>query len=300
MEEETTGFLEALFAPYRGAGWVEVRCLTAALGTTERSVPRRWFPLTEFGLKTASAWATRQAHDWNVYYGVLPRDRAGQGGADAVAGAAWLWCDIDNAPTWKDANGLLQHAALPAPHLAVGSGNGCHVYWRLAAVEALPDADSRRQFRSLLRRLCGAIGGAPDAAHADLASTDAARILRLPGTRNWKDTANPKPVRIVHACPHAPVLSAAQWNGLLPAEKAVVTRQNEKGAARYSPRVRVHPLLRDVSPVGCRHDNAIRLLMCLHQRGADTFALEDAARAFCALNAFPADEMDGILRWVRR
>ena len=237
-----------------------------------------------------------------------------------MTGAAWLWCDIDDAPEWECAACLLQKADLPAPHLAVGSGNGCHVYWRLAAVEALPDADSKRRFRSLLRRLCGAIGGEPGAAHADLASTDAARILRLPGTLNWKDAKHPKPVRIVHACPHAPVLSAAQWRDVLPAEPAGFGGRGsgvgraEGGAQGTGHSARVggnrhptpeprhplwrHPLLRDVSPVGCRHQNAVRLLMCLQQNGADTFALEEAARAFCVLNAFPQEEMQHIVRWA--
>lgn len=59
--EEATGFLERLFAPYRGEGRVEIRCLTAALETVERSVPRRWFPLTGGGLCDAARWAVRQA-----------------------------------------------------------------------------------------------------------------------------------------------------------------------------------------------------------------------------------------------
>lgn len=296
MREETTGFLETLFAPYGGEGWVEIRCLTAALGTAERSVPRRWFPLTKNGLCDAAQWATRQAQDWNVYYGVLPRREAGQGGADAVFATSWLWCDIDNAPTWKEAAQLVEQAELPPPRLAVCSGNGCHVYWQMAAAACLPTAPTKAAFRSLLRRLCAKIGGEPGGPHADRASTDAARILRLPGTRNWKDAANPKPVNIAHWNPAAYGLSAGQWLARLPV--ATLPAPAPRSGSRRPAYTNVHPLLRNVSPAGCRHQNAVRALMCLKQWGAGDGELETAARAFCALNAFPADEMEAILEWV--
>ena len=222
--EETTGFLETVFGAYGGEGWLEIRCLTAALGTLERSVPRRWFPLTKNGLCDAGQWAVRQAKDWNVYYGVLPRSEAGQGGADATFSTAWLWCDIDNSPTWNHAAALLEKAELPPPRLAVCSGNGCHVYWQLAARACLPTAETKAAFRGLLKRLCAKIGGEPNGPRADPASTDAARILRLPGTFNWKDAANPKPVKIVH------------WNreGLRPVGGAVAgaSARGKSAAAR--------------------------------------------------------------------
>ena len=295
-QEETRGFLETVFAPYDGEGWVEIRCLTAALGTVERSVPRRWFPLTKNGLCDAGQWAVRQAQDWNVYYGVLPRAEAGQGGADATFATGWLWCDIDNAPTWNHVAALLNQAELPPPRLAVTSGNGCHAYWQMAARACLPTPETKTAFRGLLKRLCAKIGGEPDGPHADPASTDAARILRLPGTFNWKDAANPKPVKIVHWNPEAYGLSAEQWVTRLPAEN--LPPPAWKTAGKKPPYTNVHPLLRDVSPTGCRHQNAVRVLMCLRQWGAGDCELEAAARDFCALNAFPADEMDNILEWV--
>ncbi len=295
-QNETRDFLGYLFAPYGGEGWLEIRCLTAALGTEERSVPRRWFPLTQGGLCDAAQWAIRQATDWNVYYGVLPRSEAGQGGADATFATGWLWCDMDNAPTWEHAAALLEGKDLPPPRLAVCSGNGCHVYWQLAAKANLPTAETKTAFRSLLRRLCAKIGGEPSGPHADPASTDAARILRLPGTFNWKDAAHPKPVKIVHWNGSAFGLSAGQWMARLPEENAPPPAW--KTAGKKPPYTNVHPLQRDVSPTGCRHQNAVRLLMCLRQWGADDRALEEAARAFCNLNAFPEKEMEAILDWV--
>ena len=303
MQDETTNFLKTLFAPYPSAGreTIELRCLNAAGG--QGNGPRRWFPLTAGGLRAAAwlgqAWSDR----WNVYFGVLPRCGERAGGTDAVTMAAWLWCDIDNAPTWEAAAILLCKAELPAPHLVVGSGNGCHVYWQLADVEPLPDAESKAQFRSLLRRLCAAVSGEPDGPHGDVASTDVARILRLPGTCNWKNPAAPKPVSVLLRCDVAPRLTTDDWRDLLPAEPQRGGREQGTGnrgqriqsGTRY---VTQHQLLREVSPVGSRHRNCVRLLTALRNRNANAAEQEAAGRDFCALNAFPLDEMEAILRWT--
>ncbi len=305
MAEDTAGFLKQLFAPYGGgAGMVEVRCLRKEEYGRSESPPRRWFPLTAAGLQSAAGKAGQWARDWNVYYGVLPRRRAGGGGAEHCGAAGWLWCDIDHAPEWEAARRLIDRARLPTPHLAVGSGNGVHAYWRLACPVCLPDEEARRGFRCLLLRLCGAIGGAEDAAHADRASTDAARILRLPGTLNWKEIAAPKPVRLVFARDSADGLTAREWDGLLPCEplkapksEAVRHATRDTRTPRY---ITHHCLLSEVSPVGSRHRNCTRLLMAMRGRGAGTEEMAAAGRAFCDLNAFPMEEMAEILRWAIR
>ena len=242
MRDETARFLDCLFAPYGGAGQVEVRCLKRE-EAGNGFAPRQWFPLTAGGLAAAGKAAAVWGERWNVYFGVLPRKAKGQGGADAVTRAAWLWCDMDNAPQWETAAGLLRRAELPAPHLAVCSGNGIHAYWRLTEAECLPDGDSKARFRSLLRRLCGAIGGDADGPHADIASTDAARILRLPGTFNWKNLAEPKPVCVVFSRPDAPAFTAAEWGERLPAAPNSAPPCGKEGGRkkRDAPRYVTHP-----------------------------------------------------------
>ena len=298
MAEETAGFLDCLFAPYGGAGQVEIRCLKRA-ETGNGFAPRQWFPLTPGGLAAAEKAAVVWGERWNVYFGVLPRSKKGEGGADAVTGAAWLWCDIDRARQWEMAAELLRTAELPLPHLAVSSGNGIHAYWRLAEVECLPDGESKARFRSLLRRLCAAVGGEPNGPHADMASTDAARILRLPGTWNWKNLAEPKPVCAAFSRPDAPAFTAAQWSGILAAEEKRETRPN-RPESRHSRYVTHHRLLLEVSPEGSRHRNCVRLLMAMRGRDAGAAEIERAGRDFCALNHFPAEEMEAILVWAVR
>ena len=105
----------------------------------------------------------------DVYVGCAPRTRR-HGGRNAVERAFVLWADCD---------GEAAVAALaefePAPAIVIGSGSGsnCHAYWPLT--EPL----TRDEVERANRRLAHALA-------ADLASADAARILRVPGTLSHK------------------------------------------------------------------------------------------------------------------
>jgi len=135
--------------------------------------------------------------DFDVYFGLATF----VSGTDRTASNAQLmgalFLDLDCGPTkeFPDQVSALQalktfvsELGLPKP-LLVNSGYGVHVYWPLAeAVEPsvwLPVADS-------LKRACEALGLRADRN----VTTDMARILRVPGTRNFKrDT--PAPVAIL-------------------------------------------------------------------------------------------------------
>lgn len=113
---------------------------------------------------------------------------------------------------------FIKDTGLPSPTV-VNSGGGLHVYWPLtedvSAADWLPHAKS-------LKRLC-----TQHNLHADPAVTaDAVRILRIPGTNNYKK-GHVRPVQIVaqgqptdlksftDLLPHAPVdLSAAKQYGM--------------------------------------------------------------------------------------
>jgi hypothetical protein len=110
-----------------------------------------------------------------------------------------VWFDIDFKGEYPDpktailaVKAFCQTVKIDAPSFVVGSGNGLHVYWpfdhTLPVVEWQPLADS-------FKEAAKAIG-----LKADLACTaDAARVLRPPGTFNYKDQANPKPVKLLYA-----------------------------------------------------------------------------------------------------
>lgn len=84
---------------------------------------------------------------------------------------------------------FLDATGLPDP-LVVNSGGGVHAYWPL--IESLPTAQWK-PVAAALKALCITEGLVIDPA----VTADAARVLRLPGTDNWKlDT--PRPVQVMH------------------------------------------------------------------------------------------------------
>jgi hypothetical protein len=90
-------------------------------------------------------------------------------GNDSVDCAAVAWVDIDDPRRLRSLRSFAH-----APHAVVASGSGgAHAYWLLA------DELAGERCESLNRMLAAALG-------ADPASTNRGRIMRLPGTLNYK------------------------------------------------------------------------------------------------------------------
>ena len=118
--------------------------------------------------------------------------------AKDCTGAAALWLDIDIGaqhakPDYADAKSFaadfknfMAGTGLPVPWI-VNTGHGVHLYWPLG-VTVQPDKWSRLMAR--LFAACNKFG-----LKYDHAATDISRILRVPGTYNYKDT--PVPVVIL-------------------------------------------------------------------------------------------------------
>lgn len=130
----------------------------------------------------------------DVYIGVAPR-REHRGGRDAIERAHVLWADCDSPEAIVALDGFD-----PPPAIVVHSGSGRHAYWPL--LDPLSPAHVERANR----RLAHALG-------ADLRATDAARILRPPGTFNHK-RSEPQPVRVERL--EVEVYEARQVVGQLP------------------------------------------------------------------------------------
>ena len=128
---------------------------------------QRFFPVARPDAAATAALTLGRRVD--VYLGVCPRSRR-EGTRDAIAAGWALWADCDG----PEAIAALQ-AFAPAPAIVVrsGSGGNRHAYWPLTEPLA-PDALERAN-----RRIAAALG-------ADLASIDAARVLRPPGGLNFK------------------------------------------------------------------------------------------------------------------
>lgn len=136
---------------------------------------------TFFDVREVAQWARaiERLAQTDVYIGVIPRV-ARRGDRGAVVRAHCLWADVDGAESLERARAF---RPLPSVVVASGSPDCRHLYWPLL------DAVGPNEAEIGNRRIAHAIG-------ADMKSTDAARILRAPGTFNFKHSP-PRPVEIV-------------------------------------------------------------------------------------------------------
>jgi DNA primase RepB-like protein/CHC2-type zinc finger protein len=105
----------------------------------------------------------------DVYVGCAPRLR--RAGHLSALGSVWaLWVDCDGAASVAR---LAAFTAAPAVVVRSGTGTNVHAYWPLIRPLTPEEAATAN------RRLAQAVG-------ADTLSADATRILRVPGTRNFK------------------------------------------------------------------------------------------------------------------
>ena len=110
-----------------------------------------------------------------------------------------LWLDIDFKGEYPNAQAVVlalrafsQATGMPAPAILVGSGNGVHAYWPLSCPEPL---ERWQKLAEALKEATKQVGLKTDFA----CTADACRVLRPPGTQNFKDPANPKAVRILYS-----------------------------------------------------------------------------------------------------
>jgi len=120
---------------------------------------------------------------WDVYFGVLPRLRMQGKAEDCVTETHVLWADVDAKNTGGKGPALQGLAGLlTVPSIIVDSGHGYHGYWLLR--DKVPVTQAQEAMRGLAREVRGD------------SVWDAPRIMRLPGTQNYKDDP-PLPVRVV-------------------------------------------------------------------------------------------------------
>ena len=164
----------------------------------------RWFRDID---AAASAAEALTAQDVYVGVGLSPKDcgPAQRCHSEEVAGIVGLWADLDlrsEAHAKKALPATIQDALtiipeLLPPTLVVATGNGAHAWWLFKEPYIFDNHDERKdaarliaRWQTLLRLNAAARGWAFDRL------ADLARVLRIPGTVNAKDPANPKPVTL--------------------------------------------------------------------------------------------------------
>jgi len=130
-----------------------------------------------------------------------PHDRCP---ADKIAGLAGQWSDFDlfseahNKPLPRTIPEAL--SLVPAsfePTIVISTGNGAHAWWLCKEPQIFETEEERKEasalavrFQTMFRAKAASRGWTFDRL------ADLPRVLRIPGTTNWKDPANPKPVAV--------------------------------------------------------------------------------------------------------
>jgi len=184
-------YLEMIVGDRRGDELLEIRYANGDAGMRRQFVSIR-------RLDSAARAIRSLSRRTDVYCGVLLRSQRA-GGRDAVTRSHLAFVDIDAA----DALDRLQRFARP-PTMIVSSGTAehAHAYWRLRARVGAVELEQSN------RTLASHLGG-------DLASVDAARILRPAGTLSHKHRP-PAPVELLHLDPDVRYELAELVDGLAP------------------------------------------------------------------------------------
>lgn len=194
----TDAFLHALFAKAHPDAWIEIRGIVPkwkipSTPEKQRSL-RRFFHLRELPLihQCVSQFLSQER---NVYFGVCPR-AVRRGDKTAIKQVLALWADLD----LKRFGGTLQEQeqaaqeALSAgdlcPDWLVHSGHGYHAYFLLSEPFRVQSEADWLSIENKVRWLAQRLQGDPTVATIE-------RVLRFPGTINFRDQGHPVPVRIV-------------------------------------------------------------------------------------------------------
>ncbi len=187
-------FLVALYRSFfsqpQGKAFLEVRGKREGEGLSFR----RFYQTPEALLKDMVKWNPAL----NYWIGVAIRKDTTGGAKENLLALTASFCDVDcgpaghkNAPKYQtkdEARAAVEQFPL-RPSMLIDSGGGYQCYWLFKAPVEL-NQETMAHLERINRGLVLALGG-------DIPATDAARILRLPGTFNMKLTGNPRPVNIV-------------------------------------------------------------------------------------------------------
>ena len=186
---QAIAFLRHLFKPYSD-GFIEIRPLSKVKPHANRTTYRLPHCLKgEEGQALTQHIMSLAMRGYDVYVGVCPRVAPeGPGrklGKDAIEQVGAVWIDLD-AKVPGSSQGLLDSC-----DIVVSTGNGWHGYKLNAKVVTVSNQRDRTTLETRMRQWANhIILGTDNVQNVD-------RILRVPGTLNWKDIDNPKPVTLI-------------------------------------------------------------------------------------------------------
>lgn len=148
----------------------------------EKGAQQFWLPMSKAQAFIETHLPIHEQNERNVWVGIAPRRKVGD---SAPLNHNALWVDFDATITeLKEAQDAVAKAGLPNATMYVHSGNGIHGYWKLTHT-ALPQ-DVRPYAKGLHQSLPA------DATH------DSSRVMRVPGSMNFKTNPPHKCSILVH------------------------------------------------------------------------------------------------------
>ena len=186
---QAIAFLRHLFKPYSD-GFIEIRPLSKVKPHANRTTYRLPHCLKgEEGQALTQHIMSLAMRGYDVYVGVCPRVAPeGPGrklGKDAIEQVGAVWIDLDSKVPGSS------QALLDGCDIVVSTGNGWHGYKLNAKVVTVSNQRVRTTLEARMRQWANhIILGTDNVQNVD-------RILRVPGTLNWKDPDNPKPVTLL-------------------------------------------------------------------------------------------------------
>ena len=267
MEQGTIDFLNHLWQdrPLTGKWYGEIRNISRG-----GSSPTQDFYTLELDGRIGTRWArngttiednTRHANNvgYDVYFGVMPRTKTDGKGESVPPATRILWADFDDkAFVWG--NGLRAMNSLPVPpDIIVDTGGGVHAYWTLSA--HIPVDTAETIMRGIAKR------------HKADHCWDRSRIMRLPGTVNWKysqEGAEPVRARILKAdyvTTHSPSAFVEYIYEMT--KPVVLPRMGATLSERFHPSLPgwLQNLIEDGVPKGQRSEQAFKVVCNLVERG---------------------------------
>ena len=186
---QAIAFLRHLFKPYSD-GFIEIRPLSKHKPHANRTTYRLPECLKgEAGQALSQHIISLAMRGYDVYVGVCPRVAPeGPGrklGKDAIEQVGAVWVDLDAKVTGSSKE------ILDTCDIVVSTGNGWHGYALTKNISKVTTARDRTNLETRIRYWAnGLLPGTDNVSNLD-------RILRIPGTLNWKDADNPKPVTLL-------------------------------------------------------------------------------------------------------
>jgi hypothetical protein len=235
-------YLQTLAGNPTPAECFDVRWRTATGGMRRRFVSAR-------DTAAAAGLISRLACSTDIYVGVALRDGRGRGGRTAIGGSHMLYVECDHEHVERSLAGFPH---LPTVEVASGTGRHVHLYWSLRARVTNVEAEDAN------RRLALRLG-------CDRSSVDAARLLRPPGTFNYKHD-DPFPVKLI-ACRADARYTLGQLIAGLPKPLSLGVREN-RPARHRRPHTALDSELRAIATadyvrvLGGREPNSAGKVLC--------------------------------------